>query len=251
MRPFIGSRCPEGLSSRILASVFAALIFATGLALASCAQTQPFLQTDKLTHRYGPSLVLVMPPDVELYELTAGGLQEPKADWTETGRANIQKALDAVLAAHNEKVVRYSSSTPGAPFDQEHIQLVKLHEAVGSAVLLHKYIPQGALPTKRDKFDYSLGPDVARLREKYGADYALFVFFRDSFASGGRMAVIFLAAALGVGVPGGAQVGFASLVDLRTGDVVWFNRLVSGVGDLREPDRAKDATESLFSEFPL
>ena len=227
------------------------LVFSIALALASCAQTQPFLQTDKLTRQYGPALVLVMPPDVELYELTAGGLQEPKADWTETGRANVQRALDELIEMRGEKVVRYSSSTPGAAFDQEHVQLVKLHEAVGSAVLLHKYNPQLLLPTKRDKFDYTLGPDVAVLREKYGADYALFVFFREAVASGGRVAVIFLAALVGQSLQGGTQVGFASLVDLRTGDVVWFNRLFSGAGDLREPDLAKEATESLFTEFPL
>lgn len=43
---------------------------------------------------------------------------------------------------------------------------------------------------------------------------------------------------LGVGLPGGVQVGFASLVDLET-------------GDLRTLEPAKKTVENLLSGFPL
>jgi len=59
------------------------------------------------------------------------------------------------------------------------------------------------------------------------------------------------AAILGVGVPGGRQISFASLVDLDTGDIVWFNFLVSGTGDLRDPNSARDSVDSLLAGFPL
>ncbi len=108
-----------------------------------------------------------------------------------------------------------------------------------------------ALPTKKDKFDWSLGKGVTVLRDSFGADYALFVYFRDSFVSSGRVAVIFIGALFGVGIPGGRQVGFASLVDLQSGDVVWFNRLLKGTGDLRKPDLARSASEDLLSKLPL
>ena len=121
----------------------------------------------------------------------------------------------------------------------------------GQSILVHKYIPYSALPTKKDKFDWTLGPDAAVLGEEYDADYALFVYMRDSFASSGRMAVILVGALFGVGVPGGQQIGFASLVDLRTGQILWFNRLFSEVGDLREPESAHTAVEYLLDELPL
>jgi hypothetical protein len=38
---------------------------------------------------------------------------------------------------------------------------------------------------------------------------------------------------LKTGIMGGVQSGFASLVDLRTGDIVWFNQLGRATGDLR------------------
>jgi hypothetical protein len=108
-----------------------------------------------------------------------------------------------------------------------------------------------ALPTKAERFDWTLGTDVRQLKDEFAADYALFVYMRDSYASSGRVAVIVIGALLGATVSGGVQVGFSSLVDLRTGEVVWFNRLVSGTGDLRTPVPARRAVEILLADLPL
>jgi hypothetical protein len=88
------------------------------------------------------------------------------------------------------------------------------------------------------------------LKERYGADYGLFVFYRDYRASGGRMAFSILAAAVGVAVPPGGQGGFASLVDLTTGDVVWFNQVSVGTGDLRESEGAAKTVDVLLEKLP-
>ena len=67
----------------------------------------------------------------------------------------------------------------------------------------------------------------------------------------GRAAAIFLAAALfGVGIQGGSQLGFASLVDLKTGNVVWFNRLARASGDLRTEAPAEETVKTLLTSFP-
>jgi hypothetical protein len=52
-------------------------------------------------------------------------------------------------------------------------------------------------------------------------------------------------------VPGGQQVGFGSLVDLRTGDLLWFNRLINPAGDLRTPEPAMKAVDTLLVQLPL
>ena len=127
---------------------------------------------------------------------------------------------------------------------------MKLANAVGSSILLHEYLPQLKLPTKKDQFDWTIGPDAKLLKEKYDADYALFVFLRDSYASSGRVAVIIIGAILGVGVQGGIQAGTATLVDLDTGQVVWFNRLARASGDLRNGDAATETIKLLLTEFP-
>mgnify|MGYP006887600109 CR=1 FL=1 len=89
---------------------------------------------------------------------------------------------------------------------------------------------------------------VAAISRSHEADYALFLYVRDSYASAGRVAVIVVAALMGAGVPGGSQVGFASVVDLKTGDIVWFNRLVRQAGDLRTPDAAAETVRALVSD---
>ncbi len=227
------------------------VVVGAGLLAAACAQTQVFLSETEIPERTGALRVLLMPPDVEVSEITAAGLTEPKADWTASAKTNVETALNAILAERDARLIRYRSASGDSTIDDAHLQALKLHGAVGNTILLHKYIPNLALPTKKDKFDWSLGKGVTVLRDSFGADYALFVYFRDSFVSSGRVAVIVIGALFGVGIPGGQQVGFASLVDLQSGDVVWFNRLLSAGGDLRKPDLAHSASEDLLSKLPL
>ena len=55
---------------------------------------------------------------------------------------------------------------------------------------------------------------------------------------------------VGLGIQGGTQVGFSSLVDLKNGDIVWFNRLVSTTGDLRSEKAAIKSMANLLDSFP-
>ncbi len=81
------------------------------------------------------------------------------------------------------------------------------------------------LPTKGKYLDWTLGSGTNLLRDRYGADYAMFMYLHDTYTSAGRAFVMLGAAALGVGMQGGQQLGYTSLVDLRTGKMVWFNRI--------------------------
>ena len=107
------------------------------------------------------------------------------------------------------------------------------------------------LPTKQQRLDWSLGSEsVQALRERTGADYALFTWIRDSYASTERKLAILAMALMGSFMLGGEQVGYASLVDLRTGRIVWFNELSRMSGDLREPQAAAETVEALLKGFP-
>jgi hypothetical protein len=192
-----------------------------------------------------------MQPDVQLSLLTAGGLEEPRADWTEAAERNIAEALANVLAEKHDELLFYQPPVDDPEAIDDYTQLVKLHEAVGETILIHKYLPGYQLPTKVGRFDWTLGDHVKALREQHGADYALFLYIRDSYTSAGRAAIIGAAALFGVSVQGGVQLGFASLIDLRNGQVVWFNRLLRGVGDLRTREPAVDAVNALLAGIPL
>lgn len=195
--------------------------------------------------------VLLIEPDIILSELTAGGLEEPRADWTDAAKENVGRKLSETLQKSGDTLLPHQPGGLSPDRLQTHEQILKLHEIVGQTVLIHKYIPIYALPTKEGCFDWTLGECVTSLKKDTGADYALFVYLRDSYVSPGRAALIVAAALFGVGVQGGVQLGFASLVDLQTGQIVWFNRLISGVGDLRTPEAAEKAIQQLLADIPL
>jgi hypothetical protein len=239
------SRDSQVARSRWLLPVAAALSLSILAGCAAPVQRQtPQLRRDSTT----TPIIVVMPLDVELSQLTAGGMEEPHAEWTEAAHQHMAAALEEEARVRKVKLVTFDPEHGDAADREVATELIALHRAVGSAVLTHQYLGP-ALPSKEGKFDWSLGPSVAAIsRSHQHADYALFLFVRDSYATAGRIAVIAIAALLGAGVPGGTQVGFASVVDLKTGDIVWFNFLLRGTGDLRTPDAAGETVKALVSD---
>lgn len=191
--------------------------------------------------------VVIMPTDIELYVISAGGVPEPKADWTEAATKYFRAALTQKKHALGATVVDLSDRD-AEQFDE----ISSLHAAIAASISLHHFGPSVLqLPTKEGKLDWSLGDSVRTIKEKTGADYALFSWIRDSYASGERIAATIVLALFGIGLaPGGLQQGYASLVDLNTGQVMWFNRLFRGTGDLREADKAAETLNVLLSNFP-
>lgn len=227
------------------------LAVALMLVLAACnTRTHQLTTTLNRTEDKQPHIVL-MPFDVELSLLTAGGGNEPRADWTESAKTHLLEAIRNEQAGKNIKLVVFQDEAAGAAYQDVVNQLIKLHGVVGNSILLHQYHPQGALPSKNGTFEWSIGPSAKALKDVYKSDYALFIWVRDSYTSGGRAAAMFLAAAVfGVALPGGQQLGFASLVELETGNVVWFNLLARGHGDLRNADGAVNTAQNLLAQLP-
>jgi hypothetical protein len=221
------------------------------LLLAACTQTESFSASKGVERPSGTARVLLMPSDIELYEILTSGMQEPRAEWTAAAKRNVDAAIADLLRPANAELLPYSPPLYDVAAERRHTQLIKLHDAVGSSILIHQYNDYAQLPGKKGRFDWTLGGGASELQRSFGADYALFVYMRDSYSSEGRKALMIGMALLGIGISGGTQVGFASLVDLRTGDIVWFNRLVSTAGDLRTPEPAHDAVEELLSGQPL
>lgn len=193
--------------------------------------------------------VVLMPLDVELTEVSATGLKEPKAAWTEAARRYVTQALAEDLSARGMNLANYRKPK-GSKRVRRDDQLTKLHSQVGGTILVHHYNVNGRLATKKGRMDWTLGSTARLLGKDQKAEFALFVFLRDSYATGGRKAAVAFSAVLGTGMRGDERVGFASLVDLRTGKVVWFNALYSDRGDMREAKPARKVVEDLLNGFP-
>lgn len=221
--------------------------------LVGCTYASPLVR-ERGWERAGADVrVLLMPPQIVLGQVTAGGLMEPNAAWTATAKKNLTEAIRDDLYARNASLEIYEPPEGDMVKEYEHNQLVKLHEAVGGAILQHKYRYGAPLATKEGKFDWTLGDGVKLLRDEYNADYALFVYVHDTYASSGRM-LLSIALSLMFFFPvhaGSGQQGFATLVDLETGDIIWFNRLVSMSGNLRSLEPARKVATKLLTDLPL
>lgn len=220
-----------------------ALVMLAGAA-AQAAETPSPNHAPGFSTRPAASRLLVLPADMELFSISAGGIQEPRADWTDAA----QKHFRAAVAGH--KVLGDNRMEISELQLDEFSEVVALHRAVAESVWVHHVQGGLKLPTKDGRLDWSLGPVVKPLRDKTGADYALFFWVRDSYASTERKLAMFAMALMGSISLGGSQAAYASLVDLQTGRIVWFNNLDRMWGDLRDPQPAAETVESLLKGFP-
>lgn len=188
--------------------------------------------------------VAIAPLDVELFELSAGGVLVPKADWTEAASRHMGSALKLKVGS-----LGLGSQFIDDKVADDHAELLHLYGAVARAISWH-HMGGLKLPTKEDRLDWSFGEALRPLQQATGARYGLFTWMRDSYASAERKAMMVGLALLGVGVGGGVQVGYASLIDLESGRVLWFNQLISTTGDLRDEKNATASVDGLLKGFP-
>ena len=234
----------QAISHTLLSAARTALLLA--FALAGTAYAQPKNVAAGFDALPKNAKVVIMPTDIELFSISGGGVLEPKADWTEAATKHFKAALRAKQKTLGVVPVELSEQ------DADEVDEVNvLHAAVARAIAMHHFGPGFMnLPTKDGKLDWSMGESVSVIKLKTGGDYALFTWVRDSYTSGERVAAMIVLAIMGVGVAGGQQTGYASLVDLNTGQVLWFNRLLRVTGDLREPDKAAETLNALLDRFP-
>src|SRR5690349_1867608 len=237
----------------------AGVAIAACVSLSACVQTRQYADV-QFTPPEGDYKLLVLRPDVTVGSLTTGGMTEPRADWTDEARTNIVAALRAQQAARGGKVtiIEHRNELPGIS-TEELADVERLNFVVDESIVEHKYLGD-YLPTKYKKgLDWTLGADAVKLGHKTGYDYALFLHAEDQVASTGRIALGVLGLAgcfVGFCAPnvgGQQQLDYASLVDLKTGQVVWFNVVTAGseipgikFGDLRTPAGAAQMVDRLL-----
>lgn len=233
-----------------LATFAAALLF-----LAGC-QTMPAYKVHyslvDQTRTPSAGSVIVLPLDIKVKEMTASGLRDEVPAWSEQAIRNFRQHL----AQRDSEVLpdlqlRFLPELPA-----EDMARIEEHLALTDRVMLSAMIftgPNGgeAWKHKAKHFDYSLGPGLAFLADRTGADKALILVGEDVHSSEGRKAAFVVAAAFGVGIPMGHSVAIAALVDLRTGDLLWMHHFVSaGSTSFLDDNDVKTVVSDLFKPYP-
>ena len=174
---------------KTLAAALAALALAcAGTAAAQSKNLAPgFLSLPK------GARVALMPTDIELFVISAGGVFEPKADWTEAASKHFRDAL-----MQKNQTLGLSAVELAQKDADEADEINSLHGAIARAIAMHHF-GNLKLPTKDGKLDWSMGESVQPIKQATSADYALFSFVRDSYASDERKAAMVAIAILTLG----------------------------------------------------
>ncbi len=215
-------------------------------ALAAMSATNPAMQHN-LDSR--PKKVVLLPPQVFVFELSAGGVPTRMADWEALARDNLGGAARRI--AETDGLFELVPVPPLAADEAEQLAAhIGLYDRVAQSVFVYGRGEQSAWAHKKNEFDYTLGPGLAFLRERTGADAALIVLGSDFISSGGRKAAFIAGLALGLIMPLGQSFITAGIVDLHTGDVQWMSFDSSSRIDTRDAADVDDLMHALYQTWP-
>lgn len=202
------------------------------------------------TLKPGSARILLFRPKVTVGAQSTGGMFEPNADWTAQARDNLGAALKAAQSKLGNVVI--DAAEPVGADAQTLAAYQSLFSVVAQSVIEFQFFKGNRLPTKKraGQFDWTLGPDMATLGKGSDCDYALFIVTEDQYGSTGRKVLQLFAAMANVPVVSGVHKGFAGLIDLKTGDLVWLNADLRMGGDVREVEGAQKRMAQLLEDFP-
>lgn len=216
----------------------------------ACAQERGAVRAGFSAESLKGQKILLFRPTVWVGEQSTGGMAEPNADWTVQARSLLTAEMRRRQADFSNEIVGEPAlvGTDAAVLAGHEA----LFGAVAQAVLTYQFFKGNRLPTRKNRaFDWTLGSGTRRIAEVTGARYGFFVSTRDEYGSLGRKMFQFLAAGLvGIPVKSGVHTGFAGLVDLQTGDLVWLNADAAMGGDVRTEEGMHKRVAQLLEDFP-
>lgn len=188
--------------------------------------------------------ILQVLPDVQLNARGVTGLDEPRADWSQSARDNLNAAVADWFKAKGHTTEAFD---PSSSMEGQIGQIIRLNDVVGQSIIYFEYFG-ASLPTKQGTFNWTVGPGAKALADKTGSRYGLFMVARGAYSDAAHMAAVVI-----IGGVAGTQGLAASLVDLETGQIVWFNvaNVAPGGSDMRTPEGAAALVRDVMKDAPL
>ncbi len=201
--------------------------------------------------RPAPTTIVLLPLDIEVSEVSAGGVVEEVPAWTKQATANIKRGINAYAATKgNLQIFEFPKiADDEMAVVEEHLAL---YDAVAGSAFQMTTKGGPAWKHKVAHFDYTLGNGLSFLRERTNADAGLLVVGRHQIATGGRVAAsIFAALFAGAYLPTSRNFLTLGLVDFETGDILWFNYTLGASGkEMQEVEDAGAIVTRLLEDFP-
>ncbi len=173
-----------------------------------------------------------MPPYVKVYQLTVSGRGDLMEDSSEAAWKDLARAMAKQAGPAGRFVLKEFDPASSAAARQEYDDVRPLFEAVALSVLAHVYMADTRFETKRNRFEYSLGP-LPFMVDAAKTDAMLFVHVEHHSPTTGRAALETVGVLMGfmaMGFPGGGPYIPApltkvvtALVHPGTGDLLWLH----------------------------
>lgn len=218
--------------------------------LAGCASGRTYTATHDTP--LAPRKILLLPPEVRMQEVTAGGIAETVEAWGKKANENLIAALkEHVQAKQMFEMVEMPALSPE---EQEILdQHTAMYEVVANNAYQFGMLRDDSWTERAKELNYTVGPGLKFLADETGADAALFVVGLDSVSTMGRR-VLFVVTTIMFGlpvIPPGFSYLAAGLIDLRSGKLLWQS-YDYGIGrlDLREPKDVQSLTASVLETYP-
>lgn len=233
------------------------------LSTAACAIPPPYRGPANYGVRFADlDRITLIPPLVSVYSMSSGDIEEEVQDWSDAANEHAQTAVQEIVERAGKTFVPYSGSHPPRPdfrlgvenpnakpkvSDGEQAWL--LWESAKESILRHTYDLTQLFPAQMEGFDYTLGPKSKALLDGTRADAYVLMIATDYVPTGERKALVAVGAAATLvtgayGGPGATPAElFVALVEARTGDILFFNKVSMPLADLRDPAGNKALVE--------
>lgn len=215
---------------RTVATRVVALLIACVTAAASADETttEPAAAAPK---------AVLLPAYFQIFSLATASAQEAP-EWSRAAERDATAALAKLVPDHGDLQL-----LPMPELSAEE------QELLSQQLAFYRVVAGAAHGIAEPPGEYTIGSKLEFIRAKSGADKALIVFGQDIISTGGRVAFAFVAAAAGIGIPGGFGSVTVGLVDLETGRLEWVSML-PGKGNLNDTDNVYESLDRIVCAYP-
>lgn len=230
-------------------AVTLACTIATPAALAADANTRTHYRLAEPSQAPAPRKILIAAPQIEVHELSAGGVTQKVPQLTHEASAHFDRALRGALASRTDIVAVPMPALSDTEQDEFDDTIATFDVVAGDAFA---YTQPGLVgwEDRAARFDYTLGFGLPWLQARTGADALLVTYGIDYQSTGGRKAMAMMDVLVGVGLPTGYARVRCALLDLATGDILWLHSEGTGTGNLTDTETMRGIVDKTLATLP-
>lgn len=199
--------------------------------------------------RDAPRKLLILPSEISIYELSAGGVRQKVPELTREANRHADEALLAAIGARGDLVAVPMPKLTEEEQDEVD-DLVATFDVVAGDAYRNTRAGRVGWEDRVARFDYTLGYGLPWLKTRYGADALLATFGFDYQSTGGRKAMAFLGVLAGVVLPVGFAEVRTGIVDLESGEILWLHVEGTATGKLSDADAMRAIVDKSLASLP-